>query len=126
MIIVDSSGWLEYFKEDVLADTYEPHVLCPDVLVPVVVLYEVHKVLLRDLSRRHAEIAASAMKGKRVVVLDEALAMQAAEISIEHRLPMADAVIYATAQQYDALLITSDEHFSGLPGVEYVPRPPEA
>lgn len=126
MTIVDSSGWLEYFKEDVLADAYEPHVLCPDVLVPVVVLYEVYKVLLRDLSRRHADVAASTMKSRQVVALDEVLAIEAAEISLEHGLAMADAIIYATAQYYDALLITSDEHFAGLPGVEYLPRPPDA
>src|SRR2546430_7430963 len=32
-------------------------------------------------------------------------------------LPMADLIIYATAQAHQAELITSDARFSGLPGV---------
>jgi len=34
-------------------------------------------------------------------------------------LPMADSLIYATAQAHHALLWTQDQHFEGLPGVRY-------
>jgi len=40
-----------------------------------------------------------------------------ASLSIDYKLPMADAIIYATARAHQAELITSDAHFSGLTGV---------
>jgi len=55
----------------------------------------------------------------RVVVPDESVALQAASISQKHKLPMADSFIYATARIYGATLWTQDDHFKGLPQVNY-------
>jgi predicted nucleic acid-binding protein len=43
--------------------------------------------------------------------------MNAASLSIDHQLAMADALIYAAARYHAAELITSDAHFTNLPGV---------
>ncbi len=46
--------------------------------------------------------------------------MWAADVSLEHGLPMADAMVYASAQANRALLVTLDADFKGLPDVEYL------
>ena len=123
MNLVDSCGWLEYFKGGSQAEAFESYLQEPDLLVPTVVLYGVYKVLRRDLSERGANLAATRLKTYQVVPLDDHLALEAADISLEHELPMADAIIYATAQAHGATLVTSDEHLDGLPGVVYLAKP---
>ena len=122
MILVDSSGWLGYFKGGPLADAYEPYLQAPGLVVPTIVLYEVYKVLCRDLSEDEALLGAARLKAAEVVPLDDSVAMAAADISLHHGLAMADAIVYATAQAHDALLVTSDQHFAELPGVKYIPK----
>ena len=51
--------------------------------------------------------------------LDAPLALIAARTSIEHRLPLADSVVLATARTHDAVLWTQDADFKGMAGVEY-------
>jgi len=58
----------------------------------------------------------------RVVPLSTALALYGADLAIEHKLTFADAIIYATARQANAQLITSDGHFADLPEIIYFPK----
>lgn len=120
--MIDSSGWLEYFLEGPCASAYARHVTTPDVLVPTIVLYEVYKALKQRLGPAEVARAVAQLADRPSVPLAENLALAAAEVSLAHHLPMADAIIYATAQQHEAKLITSDAHFEGLPGVEYIAR----
>lgn len=60
------------------------------------------------------------MKQGRIVELTEAIALRAALVSLKHHLPMADSIILTTAWMAEATLWTQDDHFSGLPGVEYI------
>ena len=57
-----------------------------------------------------------------VVDFDTSTALLAAEFSRDHGLSFADAVIYASARKHKSELITSDDHFEGLPGVTYFPK----
>ena len=57
-----------------------------------------------------------------VVGLDTNMAVLAAELSIEHRLALADSIIYATARSYSATLWTQDADFEGLEDVRYIPH----
>lgn len=108
-----------------LVDDYREHILASnDLLTPAVILYEVHKRLLLTLGADAAWEASGMIMGTKVVPLSDQLSTTAAELSIKHKLPMADAIIYATAVAYDATLVTSDAHFEGLPQVEYIPRKP--
>ena len=59
------------------------------------------------------------MKQGIVVDLDLEIALIAAKLSIQHKLPMADSIIYATAQLHSATLWTQDRHFDGLPDVQF-------
>ena len=40
----------------------------------------------------------------------------------QHKLATADAIVYATAVQQGAELLTCDAHFKGLPGVVWVQK----
>lgn len=79
-------------------------------------MYEVYKVVRRDLSEERAVEAVSALHRARVVPVDESLALEAADIALRLGLGMADSLIYATAQRYGATLVTGDADFAGLPG----------
>lgn len=119
MTLLDSSVWIEYFADEPRADVVEAYLTDANLFVPTVVVYEVYKFLRREVSEEWAKRAVTRMSKAQIVPLDESLAMEAADASLQHDLPFADAVVYATARRYGAVLVTSDRHFRGLPGVEY-------
>lgn len=57
-----------------------------------------------------------------VVPLDTAIALLAADLHREHKLATADAIVYATARNAGADLLTCDVHFQNLPGVAFFPK----
>jgi toxin FitB len=116
--VVDSSGWLEYLTEDSKAAAFG-HYLEGDaaVLLPSIVLCEVYKHLSKQRGRAIAERFVAQVFQRKVIPLDETIAVTAGNMSVEHRLPMPDAIVYATARVCQAQLVTADTHFRGLPGV---------
>ena len=124
MNVVDSSGWLEYFTGGANAPFFAGVIEKPAaLLVPSITLYEVFKRVLREHSEATALTFTAQMHQGEVLVLDEGIALAAARLSLQHRLPMADSLIYATARSRAAVLWTQDEHFAGLPGVKYRAKP---
>jgi predicted nucleic acid-binding protein len=116
MNLVDSSAWLEYLsgssRAELFADAIEQTAA---LIVPVIVVYELFKKINRERGKAEAlEVYALLAQGN-VVDVDAGLALMAAQ----NGLPLADSLIYATAQRYRATLWTQDEHFAGLPGVRY-------
>ncbi len=123
MNVVDSSGWLEYFSDGPRAGNFRAVVKDEQqLIVPTICLYEVFKVTLARLGEDQALQVAGLMSFGHIIDLDRETALAAAQISIEHSLPMADSVIYATALANEATLWTMDEHFKGLPGVKFVSK----
>jgi predicted nucleic acid-binding protein len=123
MNVVDSSGWLEYFINGSNADFFAPAIEnTAEVLVPTISLFEVFKRVLIEKNRDDALEAVAQMKGGSVVDLDDSLALVAAELSHELKLPLADSIILATARAYNATLWTQDAHFKGLEGVKYIEK----
>ena len=116
--LVDSSGWLEYLTEDSKAAAFANYLEGDaTVIVPTMVVYEVYKHLAKHRGRAIADRFASQVLLRRVVPLDETIALAAANASLEHRLSASDAIIYATARVHQAQLITANTHFRGLVGV---------
>ena len=119
LIVLDSSCWLEYFAETPYAARFDAVIENPQALiVPVITIYEVIKKTARERGQELASIALTLMQQGRIVELDLNLALAATA----HNLPLADSLIYATAQAHDATLWTQDQHFEGLPGVKYFPK----
>jgi predicted nucleic acid-binding protein len=115
LFLVDSSGWIEFLGDGPLADRFAPYFEREErLIVPAIVLYEVYKKLLSARGPAADRFLSAALRA-RVVPIDERLALLAARISLGRRLAMADAMIYATALDAGAHLVTSDAHFQGLP-----------
>ena len=118
--VVDSSGWVEYLGNGSKADAFAKYLEVPEtLLLPTIIVYEVYKKMLREQRLVLAEWFLSTAFGfqEREIALDVSLAALATRKSLASSLPMADAIIYATAQAHQAVLITSDAHFTDLPGV---------
>lgn len=79
-------------------------------------MFEVYKIIRRDMSEERALEAVSALRRATIAPVDEPLALEAADLSLAHGLAMADSLVYATAQRYGATLVTGDADFEGLPG----------
>jgi predicted nucleic acid-binding protein len=122
--VVDSSAWLEYFSDAPGAKHFAGAIEAVDrLVVPAVCLLEVFKVVLRQRGESDALQAVALMQHGRVVDLDAPLALAAAKAGVEHKLPLADSIVYATAQAVGGVVWTQDEDFEGLPGVEFFPKP---
>lgn len=123
MNVLDSSGWLEYFADGPNADNYLTLLgNVAELLVPSITLYEVFKVVCRQRGEDVALQAVAMMQQGRVVDLSSSIALLAAKLSLDLKIPMADSIILATAQAHDAVLWTQDDDFAGLPGVRYFPK----
>lgn len=120
MNVVDSSGWLEWFADGPGARHFARPLADVDALVvPSISVFEVFRATLRQRGESDALQAAAQMRQGRVVPLDDALAMEAARLSVALRLPMADSVILATARRFDAVLWTQDADFAAIEGVRW-------
>ena len=114
--VVDSSAWLEYLTGGAQAAQFAAAIEdSKHLIVPVIVLYEVFKKVLRERGEQQALQVAGAMHAGKVVAVDAALALDAAHYS----LPLADSLMYATAQRLGATVWTQDDDFKGLSGVQY-------
>jgi predicted nucleic acid-binding protein len=123
MNIVDSSGWLEYFVEGSNVEFFAPAIEdTKNLLVPVICIYEVFKKILLQSGVSAAQTHVSDMKLGKIIEIDESLALSAAKISFDLKLPMADSLILATARANDAILWTQDEHFKDLDGMKYIEK----
>ncbi|MBI2267819.1 MAG: type II toxin-antitoxin system VapC family toxin [Armatimonadetes bacterium] len=121
MNLVDSPGWIEYFSGGPLSDKYAQYLQeYSQVLTPTIVLYEVYKKIKKDFGEETAIHQAAQMQKTRVLPLIESIAFTAADVSIKHSLPMADAIVYATAREEKCKIVTSNSHFKGLPDVIFV------
>lgn len=114
--VVDSSGWLEYLTGSPRSHLFSVAIEdTQDLIVPVITVYEVVKRILRESSDEDAKTAIQAMTHGRLVDIELSLVLDAAR----YALPLADSLIYATAQRYDATLWTQDADFDGLANVRY-------
>jgi predicted nucleic acid-binding protein len=123
MNIVDSSGWLAYFADEPNAR----HFLAPlydstSLIVPTITIYEVFKVIHRESTENEALQAVVAMQKGTVVDLKAPLAIAASKLSLEYNLPMADSIILATAQEFNAIIWTQDSDFKNITNVKYFPK----
>ncbi|MFY9716841.1 MAG: type II toxin-antitoxin system VapC family toxin [Thermoplasmata archaeon] len=123
MISIDSYGWIERFGGGPKQAQYNRVIdgVSPDeILTSVVTVYEVYKKA-KALRGEHVALEDVAALGHtRVVPIDQEIALAAADYSIEHRLHLSDALIYATARRHHVELYTSDDGLKLLPGVRFI------
>jgi len=125
MRVVDTSAWLEWIKDSELGRRIGAEVPTPDRwIVPTIVQFELARALTRQISEEAAEQAIASSTKCVILQLDTRLAVRAAEYARVHSLAMADAIVYATAIENGADLLTCDAHFATLPDVVYFAKTP--
>ncbi|MDX9788151.1 MAG: type II toxin-antitoxin system VapC family toxin [Desulfobacterales bacterium] len=123
MNIVDSSGWLEYFSGGINSENFASPLQDPSsLIVPVITIYEVFKVALRESGENEALQAVAAMQQGTIIDLTASIAINASKLSLRYSLPIADSIILSTAQAYECLIWTQDSDFENLPGVKFFPK----
>ena len=126
MIVLDSSGWIEFFADGPYASEFAKRLTRPEeVVAATVAIYEVYKWIKRERSEDEALAAVATMKKAVVADLTEEVALIAADLSLLHGLAMADAMMLAFAQVNGAELVTTDSGFAGVSGVTIFPKKPK-
>jgi toxin FitB len=122
--VVDSSAWLEYFADGPNAGAFAPPIQATaELVVPSITLFEVFKRVYQQRGEGPALQAVAVMEQGQVIDLDGPLALAAAKLSADTKLPLADSVVLATARRHEATLWTQDADFEGLPDVRYRAKP---
>lgn len=123
MNVVDSSAWLEYFADGPNAEHFAKVIEKADgLLVPSITLLEVFKRISQQRDEATALQYVAVMQQGTVVELDAALALHSVALGLRHKLPLADSIVYATAQAAGAVVWTQDKDFDGLAGVRFWPK----
>ena len=118
--VVDSSGWIEYLQDSPRADLFAQAIEASQrLLVPTIALFEVHKILSRQLVPHLVSACLDVMRLGQVIDLTDARAVAAAQTSRQHGLALADAAMYSIAREHGATFWTQDADYQGLPGVQY-------
>ena len=118
---MDSSGWIEFFTGGPLAERYAAYFVSRyERITPTIVLYEIYKKIKREKGEETALLFSGQLSATHVVQLTGSIAYLAADLSLRHGLAMADAIVYATARDQDAQVVTGDADLKDLPGVIYV------
>ena len=123
MNVVDSSGWIEFLGGGANADFFAKAVSdAPRLVVPTICVFEVCRWMRRELGERRALDAMALMQQGSIIDLGATLAMSAARLSLELKLPMADSIVLATARASEATLWTQDDDFEGIDDVKYIAK----
>ena len=123
MNLVDSCGWLEYLADGPNAAFFAPAIENTEkLLVPTICILEVFKRVLQQREEDSAIQAAALMQQGQVIDLDSGTAVTAAKIGHELKLPLADAMIVATARIHHAVILTQDSDLKDVEGVKFVKK----
>ena len=123
MRAVDTSAWIEWLiKSDTGRKIEGSLPTQAEWIVPTIVQLELSKWLTREISEDKADQVIAFTEACIVAPLTTRVALLAAELTRQHKLSTADAIVYATAREQNADLLTCDAHFSGLPNVTLIPK----
>jgi predicted nucleic acid-binding protein len=123
MIIIDTSGWLEYFTGGPNSNLFATAIKNnAKIIIPTIILYELWKKISREKGEDKAIELVAQLKRYDIIPLDESLSISAAKISNEYKIPLADSIIYATAKKHNAILWTQDSDFKDFKNVKYIEK----
>jgi len=125
LILIDSYGWIEYFAEGPLADSYTAFIEKADAgnaITPTIVVYEVYRKIKSIEGEQKALEAYAQISRTKIIELTGPISLEAADISLTTNLGTVDSIIVATAKAYNAEIITSDEHLKNIKGVKFLSK----
>ena len=125
MILIDSYGWIEYFADGPLADSYAPFIEksnAENTVTPTIVVYEIYRKIKNTKGEQKALEAYAQMSQTKIIELNSPISLEAADIGLTTDLGMADSIIVATAKAYNAEMITSDKHLKDIKRVKFISK----
>ena len=90
-------------------------------ILPTIVISEIIQVLCQRVGKQEAEICYATVVNSGLVIqnLTPNIAKHAGFLKSQHQnVPMGDCIIAATAQQYQARVISDDSHFDSIEGLK--------
>ena len=118
MRVVDTSAWVEWLiggpLKKMLLKEFPDKEQC---VVPTIVQLELAKWLAREVGEDKADQVIAFTQKCVVAPLDSRIALSAAGLHRQYKLATTDAVVYATALEFGADVLTCDAHFEKLPGI---------
>jgi len=113
----DSWAWVEYFKGSPEGAIVRAMIEGTEVLfTPAVCLAEIKAKFISE--DRDPEERLQFIKSRTSIIdVNSEVAEDAADLKMQHRLHMVDALVLACARACGSELITGDKHFRGVPGV---------
>lgn len=118
-IVLDSSVWIEILSKGNLEKICLRELKkAKKVIVPTLVIFEIYRKIVKDVSEDQGLLAVALISQYEVFDLTKDVALTAADISLQHKLPMADSIVLACARQTSSKLITLDNDFAGIEGVK--------
>lgn len=120
MNVVDSSGWIEFFKAGANGPVFKPVIEDRyQLLAPTIALFDVHKVLSRSLPTDLVNDCLDVMRLGRLLDLTDVRAVAASKVGAQPKLAMADAAMYSMAQEFGSIFWTQGVDYAGLDGARY-------
>jgi predicted nucleic acid-binding protein len=123
LILIGSYGWIKYFIDGPLAENYATYIEKADDknhVTPTIIVFEVCKKIKSLKGEQNALEAFAQISRTRIVELTSAIALRAADISLALKLGVVDAIVLATAQEYNAHIITGDKHLKEQNNVKFI------
>lgn len=118
MRVVDTSAWIEWLTGSPLRDQLAAQIpVRSQCVFPTIIQLELAKWLSRERSEERVDQMVAFTQKCVVVPLDTRIAMRSVAVHRQYQLATADAIVYATALEYGADLVTCDAHFERLPNV---------
>jgi predicted nucleic acid-binding protein len=118
--LIDTCIWIEWLTDGKLAKEALPYLKnLEQIVTPTIIQFELCRWICREHDVEAAMNVIAVTEQCNIISLDTHLALYAADLANEHKLAMADAVVYATAKYSKAQLVTCDKHFAGLKEVIY-------
>ena len=106
MILIDSSAWLEILSKGALSHEINKYMReSKSIIVPTVVIFEVYRKIAKAISQDEGLAAVVFISTHEVVDISREVALTAADLSIQYGLGMADSLVLAVAQEYNAVLL---------------------
>ena len=124
-IILDTMPLIGYFKgeegyervRDLIRKIEEGDI---DGFISAITLIEVYYIYFREAGEEIAVMRTDQLRfsSLQIVPIDDRLALLAGEIKGKHAIPIADAMIGATAMILDGVLVSDDGHFEEIEGLK--------
>jgi predicted nucleic acid-binding protein len=120
--LIDSWAWIEYFKGCENGDRVRPYLEDNrELIVSSINISEVYRWFLRFYGENDAEETRVAIKGRCLIIdVDETIAVEAAKIKHQFGWGLGDSIVYATAKQLGAEVVTGDSDFKEKDGVIFL------